>query len=46
MKHRKTVDETVFYDCCGRVSTSRSRARKLREANELWARGVSLGLLR
>ncbi len=46
MKRRKTVDETIFYDCCGCVTTSQSKARQLRQANELRAREVSLGLLR
>ncbi len=46
MKHRKPVSETVFYDSCGCVSTSQSRARKLREQNDLRTREVSLMLLR
>ena len=41
MKHRKNGNETVFYDGCGCVSTSQSKARNLRQANELRARLMS-----
>lgn len=42
MKHRKSGTETVFYDSCGCASTGQSQAQRLREANELRARFVSV----
>ena len=42
MKHRKATAETVFYDGCVCISTPESKARRLREANDLRARSIGI----
>jgi hypothetical protein len=42
MKHRKATAETVFCDGCVCISTPESKARRLRQANDLRARSIGV----